>query len=289
MASRTDGAGGQALIIGQTSAVRLALRAVLLASGVVAALTQNARAWGLEGHHIAAEIAERYLEPEAARQVHELLAIENATTLAEVSTWADDIRGQRRDTAPWHYVNIPIHPQYGPPAYDAERDCPRGNCVVSKIDEFTAELRDRAVPRRERLEALKFLVHFVADIHQPLHCADDHDRGGNDVHISFLGHTTTLHALWDSGLLEAAQITDERSYAAKLAQLITPANLEKWRRGSPSDWATESYGIARSIYGESQEARSLQVFYEAELLPVVNTQLEKAGVRLAGVLNQALK
>ena len=172
-----------------------------------------------------------------------------STTLAEVSTWADDIRRQRPSTAPWHYVDIPVHPQYGPPAYDAARDCPDGNCVVAKIDEFAAVLGDKAAPQRDRLEALKFLIHFVADIHQPFHCADDHDRGGNDTHVSFLGRNTTLHALWDTGLLEAAAITDERAYALKLAQSIKPADLERWRRGTAADWATESYERARAIYG----------------------------------------
>ena len=90
-----------------------------------------ALAWGIEGHHIAAEIAEQYLDPETARQVRELLAIENATTLAKVSTWAGDIRRQRPQTAPWHYVNIPIHPENGPSGYDAVRDCPDGDCVVA--------------------------------------------------------------------------------------------------------------------------------------------------------------
>ena len=98
-------------------------------------LTGPALAWGGEGHRIVAEISEQYLEPETARQVRELLALENATTLAEVSTWADDIRDVRRETARWHYVNIPIHPPAGTPArYDADRDCPRGDCVVAAID-----------------------------------------------------------------------------------------------------------------------------------------------------------
>ena len=148
------------------------LRAGVIAIGaallLLAATTGNALAWGDEGHRIAAEIAEQYLEPATARQVRELLAIQNATTLAQVSTWADQIRPQRRYTAPWHFVDIPIHPPPGTPAaYDAARDCPRGDCVVAAIDRFAAVLRDKAAPARDRLEALKFVVHFVGDIHQP--------------------------------------------------------------------------------------------------------------------------
>ena len=249
----------------------------------------DAVAWGYEGHRIVAEIAEQYLEPATARQVRELLAPENATALADVSTWADEIGPQRPETVPWHFVDIPIHPPAGTSAgYDAARDCPRGDCVVAAIERFAAVLRDRSAPPRQRLEALKWVVHLVADIHQPLNCADDGDRGGNEIRVDFLGRHTSLHAVWDSGMLEAAGIADERAYAFELAQAITPARLAQWRRGTPVDWATESYGIARLIYGGSHEARALQLFYESDFLPVVNTQLEKAGVRLATVLNAAL-
>lgn len=215
--------------------------------------------------------------------------MKNATTLAEVSTWADDVRGQRRETARWHYVDIPIHPPVGTPAgYEAVRDCRRRDCVVAKIDEFAAELRDKAAPPRRRLEALKFVAHFVADVHQPLHAADDGDRGGNDTHLILLGQHTTLHALWDSGLLALAGVGDPRAYALKLAQSIKPAGAARWRDGTAAEWATESHEIAKRVYGESHDARELQIFYEQDFLPVVNAQLEKAGVRLAAVLNAAL-
>ena len=100
----------------------------------------QAFAWGSEGHRIVADIAEQYLEPATARQVHDLLAVDNATTLADVANWADQIRLQRRNTASWHFVDIPV----SAPGYDAKRDCGQGNCVVTKIDEFAAELRDKS-------------------------------------------------------------------------------------------------------------------------------------------------
>jgi S1/P1 Nuclease len=271
------------------SCLDLGLKPAIVATLVVFGSPGHALAWGWEGHRIVAEIAERYLEPATARQVRELLAMENATTLAEVSSWADDIRGQRRETVRWHYVNIPIHPPVGTPAgYDAARDCPRGDCIVAKIDEFAAELRDRGAPPHDRLEALKFLIEFVGDVHQPLRAADDGDRGGNDTHLIFLGQHTTLHALWDSGLLAAAGVGDPRAYALKLAQSIKPADAARWHDGTAAEWATESHEIAKRSYGESHEARELQIFYEHDCLPVVNLQLEKAGVRLAALLNAAL-
>lgn len=254
-----------------------------------AALPAPALAWSSEGHRIAAEIAERYLEPATAPQLRALLALDNAAGLADVATWADEIRRERPGTAAWHYVSIPIHPQHGPSGYDAARDCPGDNCVVAKIDEFARVLQDRTAPPIERLEALKFLTHLVADLHQPLDCTDHPERGDGDARVLFLGRITTVYALWDSGFLEAGALPDKREYATRLAQSIKPAELERWRRGTPADWATESYEIARGIFFTSYEPRELQVFYEAELLPAVNRQLEKAGVRLASLLNAALR
>jgi hypothetical protein len=251
----------------------------------------HAFAWGSEGHRIVAEIAEQYLEPATARQVRDLLAVENATTLADVSTWADQIRLQRSDTAPWHYVNIPIHPKTGTSAaYDSERDCPESKCVVVKIEEFRVMLHDERTPVGQRLEALKFLVHFVADIHQPLHCANDNDRGGNAIAVEFNGQRTTLHAVWDSGILGPVVKDDERTYALKLAESITAAETMEWGRGSAVDWANESYRIAATIvYGQlPRRSGSLSDSYGTAALPVVNEQLRKAGVRLAKVLNEAL-
>jgi hypothetical protein len=174
----------------------------------------KAFAWGYEAHRVIAEIAEQFLQPQTVHQVRALLAIENVTTLADVSTWADEIRQQHPETAHWHFVSIPIHPLAGEPKeYDATRDCPYGDCVVAKIEEFERVLSDRQKPDRERLEALKYLVHFIGDVHQPLHASNDHDRGGNDVTVMFMGLPTNLHAVWDSGIISPAVKGDERTYA----------------------------------------------------------------------------
>jgi nuclease S1 len=250
-------------------------------------LPSQSYAWGREGHRIVAEIAEQYLEPATARQIRELLRLDNATTLAEVSTWADDIRAQRRNTAPWHFVDIPVDAA----SYDRARDCKRGNCVVAAIERFERVLAERSARPRARLEALKFLVHFIGDLHQPLHAADNHDRGGNQVRVTFLGHRTNLHAIWDSGILAPAVVQgDERSYALRLARSISDRDLARWQRGSVIDWANEAHAVARRVvYGALVHAPgSLPASYERSALPVVNEQLKKAGVRLAGVLNRLL-
>jgi len=279
-------------MLGCSRRARGMARAAVCALPVLFALTAHALAWGSEGHHIAAEIAEQFLEPSTAHQVRELLAVDNETTLAQASTWADEIRPQRPETARWHYVNIPINPPDGtPPAYDARRDCPTGDCVVAKISAFETVLRDKSAPPRQRLEALKWIVHLVADINQPLHCADNQDRGGNEVHVDFMGRRTNLHAVWDSGILSAAHISDERAYALELAHSISPSEAEKWRSGTPADWADDSYGVARNlIYGVwPHDPGVLPASYEQKGIYVVQVQLEKAGVRLAAVLNDTLQ
>ena len=253
---------------------------------LVFAGASHAWAWGSEGHRIVAEIADQYLEPAAALQVRDLLAIENETTLAAVSNWADQIRGQRRNTASWHFVDIPISAS----SYDAARDCPRGNCVVAKIDQFAAELRDRNVPPAQRLEALKFLVHFVGDVHQPLHASDNGDRGGNEIRVEFNGRRTNLHAVWDTGLLAPVVQGDERSYALHLAKTITPGDIAKWRGGSAADWASDSHAVAHDVIYDvlPHQPGLLPMRYEQSALPVVNEQLKEAGIRLAATLNAAL-
>ena len=254
-------------------------------------LPGNAFAWGYTGHRIIAEIAEQFLEPETAHKIRELLAIENVTTLAEVSTWADQIRVQRPETAPWHYVNIPVHPASDETSgYDGRRDCPNGACVVAKIQQFKRVVADRQASGRERLEALKFVVHFVGDVHQPLHASNDHDRGGNDVTVTFMGRRTNLHAVWDSGIIEPAVRGDEHGYAVRLTRNITQAELSQWSQGEPISWANESHDVATSaVYSELQHAAALPESYEGQALPIVNKQLQRAGVRLAKVLNVCLR
>ena len=160
--------------------IRIALITALLL------LPSLAFAWGPEGHAIIAQIAEDRLAPAARQQVDQLL---DGDSLAVVASWADEIRIHRPDTAQWHFVDIPKNAN----DYDPARDCrptPRGDCIIAAIDRELAILRDASADKDKRAEALKFIVHFVGDLHQPLHCADDHDRGGNDVTVKFFRRTT---------------------------------------------------------------------------------------------------
>lgn len=148
---------------------------------------------------------------------------------------------------------------------------------------------DQQLPDRQRLEALKYIVHFIGDLHQPLHVSNDNDRGGNEIAVTFMGQQTNLHAVWDTGIIEPAVRGDERGYAIKLAQAITPDERVQWTGGDPVLWANEGYRIAVStIYNELPHSGNLPDYYETEALPIVNQQLQRAGVRLAKVLNEVL-
>ena len=174
---------------------------------------------------------------------------------------------------------------------------PAQDCVVDKVAEFTAELRDPATSAPERLLALKFLLHFVGDVHQPLHASDNHDRGGNCVLLSLGGpRTTNLHAWWDTGVIQLLG-SDAPTIAAHLKSQITPAQAAQWTKGDVKAWALESYEVAKaSVYtlntppgcGRDVAPIPLPDSCVAAAKGVAAVQLERAGVRLAAVLNREL-
>jgi hypothetical protein len=239
--------------------------------------------WGEEGHRLIVRIAESLLTPAAAAQVQATL--NPGEFLDDLASWADEVRHTRPDTASWHFVDIPLNSS----GLDMNRDCPQGNCVIAKIEDFRSQWQNPALSRESRREALLFLVHFVGDLHQPLHCSNNNDRGGNDVPVEFLGSRTNLHALWDVGLFRTMPGEDE--LLAKLEQAITPDQGAPWSAGTVEQWAGESFAAAQSTaYGllptvASGETVELDSRYALMAQPVVEQQLEKAGVRLAAILN----
>jgi S1/P1 Nuclease len=242
--------------------------------------------WGGEGHSLVARIAWDELTPAVRAKVTEILG--PGVTIQSVASWADNVRNQRKDTGPWHYIDIPIDK----PHLDMARDCPNGDCVIAKIEDFRKQLKDPAVTGVQRREALMFLIHFVGDMHQPLHCSDNKDKGGNDTHIVFNNRPSNLHSLWDSGLLGLMGKEDDLlpAYSADAAR-----HAKSWRKGSVSDWAEESHREAVKItYGKLPKAAAgtqptIGEKYEKKAEPEVKEQIEKAGVRLARVLNEALQ
>ena len=279
----------------------------VLAAGCLA-VPAPAFAWGYEGHKIVAAIARAYLTPTAKAKVDALLAADADTLephdMLSAATWADTYRKDHRETAQWHFVDLELskpdldaacfgHPSSAVPASVG----PAQACLVDRLNAFEAELRDPATPKAERIVALKFVLHFVGDVHQPLHASDDQDQGGNCVRLSLGGaRTTNLHSYWDTGLI-ATMGSDPAALAQTLRGQITPAQRTAWQKGDPKAWALESYGLATSMAywpgapaGCARDAGpvALPAGYDAPAQAAVALQLEKAGVRLAWVLNQAL-
>lgn len=284
------------LRIGRTAPI-----ANLLSCSCLAALTTlslTSRAWGPVGHETVANIAEDNLTPLARSRVQAILG--KNTELASVATWADDVRSSSRpETAPWHFIDIEDRAQLT--EADELKYCSGHDCVVDQVNADVATLKSKTSTASQRFEALKFLVHFVGDLHQPLHCADDNDHGGNDKWVVFFspggpakGSRLKLHALWDR-LIEVQTSEDASDLAAELEDKIKPSQRSTWAGGTPADWAWESYLIAHdTIYASLQPGPSnssgirLPKNYTTKMRPLVDIQLEKAGIRLAYLLNDAL-
>jgi hypothetical protein len=275
-----------------------------------------AHAWGDEGHEVIGLIAEHYLEPAVRSRVQAMLAGDSsgltATDIAHEATWADKYRDSDRDSAGmryrrtrnWHFVDLEMD---GP---DLNRACfgrarlppgipaslgPARDCVVDKIEEFYAALMSPTAGDEERRLALQFLLHLVGDLHQPLHAGDDHDQGGNRKTASAPGiAANTLHHHWDTEFV-ARLGANEAEIAQRLLAQITDAKRAQWSTGTPDAWAMESWAVAkRHAYGLLPRASApdyyeLSEAYVSEATAVTAEQLSKAGVRLAWLLNRALR
>lgn len=273
--------------------------ALLTLCAIASAPPSHVHAWGAQGHRLVGAIAADLLTPAARREVDSLL---DGRTLADVGNWADQIRDDLQQTANWHYVNIPI----GAAGYDRDRDCPRQtqtsagsradrwrDCIVDRIDYARARLASRSLDRADRATALKFLVHLVGDIHQPFH-AIGVARGGNGIPVKVFGSSScgvegassqpcNLHYAWDVSLMAHRGLDDGR-YAAGLSRRVAAARTTALR--APADWAMESQTLAAAALlparGDVDDA-----YYRTQI-EVVDDQIARAGVRLAGLINEAL-
>jgi hypothetical protein len=268
----------------------------------------TAFAWGDEGHEIVAAIARGYLTPQVQQKVDQLLAADQDSLTAHdmlaEATWADRYRNSHKETGEWHYVDIELdHPDLKAACFDfptpgalASRG-PAHDCVVNKISEFTQELANPATPAEERLLALKFLLHLVGDMHQPLHDSDNHDKGANCVLLNLGGlRQVNLHSYWDTVVLQGL-VDDPKAVAGTLTRRITPENKTSWEKGDAQAWALEGFALAQTtVYTlgskpgctSDRSPYSLPPGYDQAARELATVQLEKAGVRLAAVLNRAL-
>lgn len=251
---------------------------------VTPALTDSTDAmrWGGMGHRVIARVAASRLSPATRREVRRLLGNES---LAKVSTWADEVRRDRPATAPWHYVNIPIYDS----VYRPERVC-RDGCVISALEQQLKLLADRSLPRTERAEALKWVVHLVGDMHQPMHVGDRGDRGGNDTRITWDTLPGNLHGLWDTGLLLATGLDENALVTMLERRLRQRGDLVALTGGSIEDWAMESHAASRDVvYGFLPPSLALDRSYLVKVRPALEDRLLRASARLTALLERALR
>lgn len=247
----------------------------------------DALAWSAEGHRVVARIADAGLTPEARAVVDRLLAGEVDPTLAGVAAWADELRDHQpekgRRTARWHYINFDGRCGFEPP-----RDCPGNNCVVTQANMNYRVLADTAKPDEVRAEALKFVVHLVGDLHQPLHASPRDDKGGNEYQVNLHGEGSNLHRIWDGTIIERRGLA-AADHADELLE-TPPADDPTLHSDRPVlEWALESCRLVEE--GRVYPAEGLHVIDDAfldERLPLAEQRLREAGYRLAGLLNHAL-
>jgi hypothetical protein len=247
------------------------------------AFSVPAHAWGPQGHEIAARIAADNLTPSAHLRISQLLGGDAPGLMVLDSNWADEVRSDRPQTTGWHYVNIEI----GARGYVQRRDCARDNCVVRQIERDIGLLRDPRASRAAKLDAFRFLIHFVADLHQPLHAADRRDKGGNGLTVFQGRRRSNLHRVWDQDVV-AALGPDAMRVAVDIEKELVPAKKARLMAGTPSDWANESFQVAsREIYARlpADGAVRLPRDYTSREKAVVRLQLLRAGLRLAAILN----
>ena len=240
-------------------------------------------AWGANGHRIVAAIAERHLLPTTRDRIRALLG---PYPLARFGEWGDKYRASPagEQTATWHYVNVPDGESYRATPFTEPTD------IVQALQLQERILADATRAPEDRAQALKLLVHFVADLHQPMHVGRADDRGGNLVQVRWFGTATNLHAVWDSYLLDHQGL----SYTEYVAFLdfASAEDVAEWQGSDYVIWASESMALRASVYdlpvADSGQVPNLSWDYADRMTPIMERRLLQAGIRLAGVLNRVL-
>ncbi len=237
---------------------------------------EEARRWGQIGHRTTGHIATQLLTDTAAEHVHRVL---NGNSLAEVSTWMDEIRSDRdfRYMSPWHYCTIPEGMTY------EEAGTPEEGDIIWAIDKMITELKSGELSEEQEAISLKVLVHLVGDLHQPLHVGNGTDRGGNDARVQWFGDNSNLHRVWDSNMIDGKQLSFTE-LADFIDDQLTEETVAEWQSTTVLEWAYESQALLPEVYDYPENGR---LGYEYSFLnfETVELRLLQAGVRLAGIIN----
>ncbi len=277
---------------------------VVLALSVVLS-PARAWAWGQEGHCIVARIAEAHLSGKARDGIRDLIGSRSISD-PRIAVWADEIKRsayfQRRypNNQKWHFIDLDVGTDLE--SLDLDKACTHDDCVWKRVPYFVAVIKDAKAQLQDRREALFFVVHLIGDAHQPLHCAErNEDHGGNMVRVKLPhdegGHApvSNLHRVWDTDLVQEAMAGLSRDdFADRLDGQITPQQRKQWASGDLKSWIRDAHKLAREkayagipTSGGHHAVFALPQKYLDDNTEVVKEQLQRAGVRLAAVLNDA--
>ncbi|WP_405325825.1 S1/P1 nuclease [Leeuwenhoekiella sp. LLG6367-2.1] len=237
----------------------------------------SANDWGRTGHRATAAVAERYLTSKTKKEIKKLLGSDNLVT---VSTYADDIKSyeEYRKYSSWHYVNIAPGLTYFEDIKNPEGD------LIQGINKCKVVLLSEDASNEDKTFYLKLLIHFIGDLHQPLHLGNAADKGGNDFQVRWFNDGTNLHSLWDSKMID--------SYGMSYSELasnfgsVTKAEQKNLTQGTLIDWVNEGQDLAKEVYASAEIGEKLSYRYQADNFKTVQEQIKKGGVRLAAVLNE---
>ena len=242
--------------------------------------------WGWDAHKMVCAIAWWEMEDTTRDAITELLAVDGRyDRFLESCLWADEVRGREEQYDRWttaHYVNLPR----GATEFDIDRDCAETMCVVEGILEARTTLAASDEINRERLDALRFLSHFIGDIHQPMHAGYADDRGGNDTRITLFGNDTNMHAAWDYGLIELADM-HWMDFASSLYFDISASDRAEWASTDPGKWSEESFEIVYASAYDIGDGNLGEAYYDRHIT-LIETRIQQAGVRLADWLDELL-
>jgi hypothetical protein len=238
-------------------------------------LLNLAFSWGKTGHRTTGEVAEHFLTKKTKIEIKKIL---QNPSLAIASTWSDEMRSNPdfRKYNPWHYANMPLNITYANSKKSSKGD------IVQAIKLSKSKLKDNDVSLEEKAFYLRYLVHLIGDIHQPLHVGRGEDRGGNDIKVKWFGDDSNLHRVWDTNMIDNYQM----SYTELSSHLLLSFSSENIELLSENEWIDESQNKVKIIYSNVRNGDYLGYDYIYENFDIVKIQLFTAGYRLAGTLNE---
>jgi hypothetical protein len=232
--------------------------------------------WGPTGHRTVGEIASKNLTSKTKRELKKLLKGES---LALASTFGDEIKSDKRYNKfyTWHFINIPLDEDY-----DVSKQNPEGDLVYA-IEYCKSVITDKNATDEDKAFYLKLLIHFIGDLHQPMHVGLEEDKGGNDFKVQWFYKDTNLHSVWDSKMIDDYGMT--YSELAKNADHLTKNQIKELQKGTVIDWVNDTHKLSRVVYASAQAGDNLRYEYSYKFMTVARKQMQIAGIRLAKTLN----